>query len=92
MSGDDAEVKPRDLLDRAARGNVSNVRFADLQRLVLALGFHLVRSQGSHHIYSQKDVLELVDLQDRNGQAKPYQVRQVVELAERYSLRVETKE
>lgn len=85
-------MKPRDLLDRAARGNVSNVRFTDLQRLVLALGFHLARSQGSHHIYSQKDVPELVDIQDRKGQAKPYQVRQVVELAERYSLRVETKE
>lgn len=85
-------MKPRDLLERAARGNVTNIRFSDLQRLVLALGFHLVRSRGSHHIYSQAGVVELVDLQDRNGQAKPYQVRQVVELAERYSLRVETKE
>lgn len=40
-------MKPSDLLDRAARGNVTNVRFGDLENLVLALGFRLVRIRGS---------------------------------------------
>ena len=82
-------MKPAELLDRAARGNVTNVRFGDLQNLLLALGFRLVRVRGSHHVYSRPDVPELIDVQDRKGQAKPYQVRQVVEVAERYSLGVE---
>lgn len=84
-------MKPRELLDRAARGNVRNIRFDDLQRLVVALGFHLSRVSGSHHIYIHPDIAEPVDIQDRKGQAKPYQVRQVVELAERYSLDVESR-
>ena len=84
-------MKPKDLLDRAARGDVSNVRFGDAQRLVVALGFTLIRISGSHHIYKHPDIPKLVDLQNQKGQAKPYQVRQVVDWAERYSLSVEAK-
>ena len=87
-----AAVKPRDLLDRASAGTVTNVRFTDLERLLDALGFRLVRRRGSHQIYTRTGVGELVDIQDRKGQAKPYQVRQVVRLVEMYSLSVETDE
>jgi predicted RNA binding protein YcfA (HicA-like mRNA interferase family) len=83
-------VKPKQLLDRASRGDVRNVSFGDLQRLVEALGFEQDRIRGSHAIYRHPEVRERVNLQPHGRQAKPYQVRQVVELAARYSLAVES--
>ena len=82
-------MKPRALLDRGARGDVRNVKFADLQRLVEAMGFEPDRTRGSHIMYRHPGVREKVNIQPQGHQAKPYQVRQVVELAARYSLEVE---
>lgn len=65
------------------------MKFADLQRLVEALGFEMKRIRGSHHYYVHPDLDEVVNIQPQNSQAKPYQVRQVAELVERYSLRVD---
>ena len=42
-----------------------------------------------HHIYVHADVPELVSLQNVNGQAKPYQVKQLLRLIERYNLQME---
>jgi predicted RNA binding protein YcfA (HicA-like mRNA interferase family) len=82
-------VKPRELLTRIGRGDVRNVRFADLQRLLEALGFVEERIRGSHHTYRHPALRAKVNLQPLQGQAKPYQVRQVADLAARYSLSVE---
>jgi len=49
----------------------------------------LVRILGSHHIFAHPDVPNLVNLQDVAGTAKPYQVRQVLRLLERYDLHPE---
>ena len=54
--------------------------------LARAFGFHLSRVSGSHHIFAQEGVRELVNLQDEGGKAKPYQVRQLLDLVERYNL------
>lgn len=69
-----------------ARAGARNLRFADLCRLAEALGFRLSRVRGSHHIYSHPSVPELINLQSVNGKAKPYQVRQLLDLVERYNL------
>ncbi len=53
-----------------------------------AFGFQLARVKGSHHIYSHPSVPELVNLQSVNGKAKPYQVRQLLDLVGRYNLRL----
>jgi predicted RNA binding protein YcfA (HicA-like mRNA interferase family) len=82
----------RKLLTRLARGAVTNVAFSDLQNLAEALGFELRRVSGSHHIYAHPDVRELLNLQDVGGQAKPYQVRQLLRLVERYGLRLKGDE
>jgi len=81
-------VKPRDLLARCARGDDRNVRFADLQKLVEALGFEFDRIKGSHHVYVHPVTRKRLNLQPQGRQAKPYQVRQVLGQVERYSLRV----
>ena len=81
-------MKPRKLLARIARGTVTNVAFADLLSLVEDLGFERRRVSGSHHIFVHPDIPELTNLQDANGEAKPYQVRQVWRLIERYDLKL----
>jgi predicted RNA binding protein YcfA (HicA-like mRNA interferase family) len=48
----------------------------------------MVRTSGSHHIFSHPDVAELVNLQDVKGEAKPYQIRQFLRLVEKYNLRL----
>ena len=77
------------LLTKLARGNLHNVSFADLRKLVEAFGFSLVRTSGSHHIFSHAGVPEVANLQEVKGQAKPYQIRQFLRLVERYNLKME---
>lgn len=75
------------LLQRAIVSQ-SNIRFADMVRLAEALGFRLSRSRGSHRIYTHDQIPGLLNLQDVGGQAKPYQVRQLLKMVERYSLKL----
>jgi hypothetical protein len=63
-----------------------NVRFDELSRLLLALGFE-ERVRGSHHIFARDGVEEILNLQPRaGGAAKPYQVRQVRDTILKYKL------
>jgi hypothetical protein len=82
-------MKPYRLLHRLASGAVSNVDFSDAQLLLEALGFEEVRVTGSHHVYVRPDIPEQMNLQDRRGQAKPYQLRQLIALVKRYDLTIE---
>ena len=78
-------MKKRKLLERALAGS-KNIRFAEMVSLIEAFGFSLSRVRGSHHIFIHPHVQELVNLQDVEGKAKPYQVRQFLRLVERYNL------
>ncbi len=73
------------LLAQALAGS-KNLRFRDFVRLVEAYGFHLSRTRGSHHIFSHPGVPELLNLQEVDGKAKPYQVRQFLKLVEKYNM------
>lgn len=73
------------LLQKVLTGS-QNVRFNDLVGLIEALGFVLTRTNGSHHVFKHPSVQEMVNIQNVRGEAKPYQVRQVVELIEAYGL------
>ncbi len=74
---------------RLSEGAVHNVPFSDIADLLLGFGFSLVRINGSHHIFSNPNVEEIVNVQQVRRQAKPYQIRQILRLIERYSLRLE---
>jgi len=74
-----------------ARAGSRNLRFSDVTRLVERFGFKLSRVKGSHHIFSNPSVPELVNLQSVNGKCNPYQVRQVLDLIDRYNLRLEAE-
>lgn len=78
------------LLLKIRSGSVANVRFQDIRRLAEALGFDLRRISGSHHVYKHPDIAQKLNLQPlKNGDAKPYQVRQLVRLIEEYDLKLE---
>ena len=54
--------------------------------LAEAFGFRLSRVSGSHHVFTHPSMPELLNLQNLKGKAKPYQIRQLLQLLERYNL------
>jgi predicted RNA binding protein YcfA (HicA-like mRNA interferase family) len=80
------------LLGRITRGNLSNISFTDVVNLALGFGFECDRVQGSHHIFKHPSLIELLNLQEVHGEAKPYQIRQFLRLVERYNLSLEADE
>lgn len=81
-------MSKRRLLEKALARS-KNLRFGEMVELVEAFGFRLSRVKGSHHIFVHPDVRELINLQDVGGKAKPYQIRQLFRLVERYNLTLE---
>ena len=74
------------LLHTILRGRSdANIRFSDLRALMTHLGFE-ERIRGSHHLFDKDGIVEIVNLQNQGGQAKPYQVRQVRQLILKYKL------
>jgi hypothetical protein len=69
----------------------ANIRFSELRRLLVRLGFS-ERIRGDHFIYSREGIEEIINLQPRGGQAKPYQVRQVRSLIAKYALTLRDEE
>ena len=79
----------RKLLERLRQGHLQNVPFEDFVALVKAFGFRDLRTRGSHHAFGRKDIPEILNLQPRGGEAKPYQIRQFLRLVESYNLSLE---
>ena len=84
-------TKKQKLFQKLLTGS-KNVSFSDVQIVVEAFGFHLARVSGSHHIYVHPDVPVLINLQDVSGKAKPYQIKQFLEIIERYNLELEKEQ
>lgn len=66
-----------------------NIRFSEAVTIAEAFGFHLDRINGSHHIFLHKLIPELLNLQNVRGKAKPYQIKQLLELIEKHNLQME---
>jgi len=64
------------LLQRATEAP-GNLRFTDLCKLAEMTGFVFDRAAGSHRIYKHTAGM-MMNFQDVNGQAKPYQVKQLL--------------
>lgn len=80
-------MNKRKLLRKALAGS-KNIRFADFVSLVEAFGFRRVRTSGGHQVFEHPDVAGLVNLQNAKGKAKPYQIKQFLELVELYNLKL----
>ena len=83
-------AKLKKILAKVLAGS-KNIAFRDFVLLVEGFGFRFSRVSGSHHIYVHDNEKELVNLQNVKGQVKPYQVKQVMELVERYNLELEER-
>ncbi len=74
------------LLDQILRGTAdANIPFDGLCQVLGRLGF-VLRVKGSHHIFTRDSVEDILNLQPRGANAKPYQVRQVREVIVKYKL------
>lgn len=62
----------KEKLLRKLLASAENVRFGDLVTLAEAYGFQLARISGSHHIFKHPEKIELLNLQNCKGKAKPY--------------------
>jgi len=63
----------------------NNIRFEDLRRLLLRLGFS-ERTKGGHFIYKAAGLPERVNIQPSGNMAKGYQIRQIRGIIKKYNL------
>lgn len=63
----------------------ANIEFLAMCQLLQRLGF-AERIRGSHHIFTRKDVVEILNFQPKGPGAKPYQVKQVRAILVKYRL------
>lgn len=65
-----------------AQQSVSNIRFDDLCLLAECYGWKFKRQKGSHKLYENQQLTveqgRMMNFQNVNGKAKPYQVRQLL--------------
>ncbi|OHD68418.1 MAG: toxin HicA [Spirochaetes bacterium RBG_16_49_21] len=74
------------LLNRILSGRSdANIGFDELCSLLRRFGFQ-ERIKGDHHIFYQKDIVEIINIQPKASKAKPYQVKQVRNLFLKYQL------
>lgn len=79
-------TKQEKLLLKLLRGTSdASIGFEELRLLLQSLGFQ-ERVRGSHFIFTRDDIAEIINLQPRGSQAKPYQVKQVRNLILQYRL------
>ncbi|GAB4231172.1 MAG: type II toxin-antitoxin system HicA family toxin [Deltaproteobacteria bacterium] len=69
-----------------AWNNTAGVRFQELCRLAGHMGFHKRGGKGSHVVCEKDGVEEILTFQDRKGMARPYQVKQMLAVIEKYRL------
>jgi len=74
------------LLARILRGTSdANIPFVEMCHLLSKFGFE-ERIRGSHHIFTKDGIEEILNLQPKGSQAKPYQVKQVRNVILKYKL------
>lgn len=65
-----------------------NIKFNELCNLLSKLGFE-VRIRGSHYIYYQDGVQEIINIQEIGGHSKAYQIKQIREIIINYKLEIQ---
>jgi len=74
------------------QNNNKNVNFGDFVTLMEAFGFRQRRTTGSHNIFRRKNIQDYINAQNDRGQAKPYQIKQFLDLVNEYNLKMEDDE
>ena len=68
------------------KSNLKNIRFNRLCNAAELFGFKFKGGKGSHVIYRREGVKEMLNFQNDDGWAKPYQVRQLLKIIDKYNL------
>lgn len=82
-------VKPAILYAKLLQSPKQIVAFRDFERLLVAFGFVLHRTRGSHRAYKHRDVPELLTVQPKGKDAKPYQIRKFLDMREQFELELD---
>jgi len=77
--------KKREIYERLKR-NPKNVRFTELCKAAELFGFRCRGGKGSHVVYVHEGIKEILNFQNVKGKAKPYQVKQLLKIIEKYNL------
>lgn len=77
------------LLSRIRQGSLGNIKFGDLLKLAEGFGFELSRVSGSHHILYHPGIFRIFSLQPAGCDAKPYQIRELMDIVEEFGLDLE---
>ena len=74
------------LLVQILRGTSdANISFDDLCNFLKKMGFE-ERIRGSHHVFAKDNIEEILNIQPKGSQSKPYQVKQVRNVIIKYKL------
>jgi predicted RNA binding protein YcfA (HicA-like mRNA interferase family) len=80
------------ILTKVLRGTSdANIGFDELVSLLIKLGFQS-RIRGSHHIFYMDNIVEIINIQEKSGKAKPYQVKQVRSIILKYKIELKENE
>ena len=78
-------IDKRAVYDELKR-NPNKVRFKRLCGAAELFGFSFRGGKGSHVIYRRDSIIEVLNFQNVGGWAKPYQVRQLLKIIDKYNL------
>lgn len=76
---------PNKAYDDIMKGKDKNIRFSDLCYILNKEGFSC-RIKGDHYVFSREDIPEIINIQPKGNKAKPYQVKQVRLIFEKYNI------
>ena len=71
--------------------NPKNINFKNFILIIESFRFVLARKKGSHYIYKNNEINEIINIQNFNGDAKPYQIKQFLSIVEKYNLKMGEK-
>jgi len=74
------------LLKLLSGNDDNNFSFDELRNILLHFDFGERTTGGSHRIFYKEGIEEIINIQPKNGKAKPYQVKQVSLLILKYKL------
>ena len=77
--------KKEKLLEKA-RYSAKNLRFDELLKLAEYHDFIFKRQKGSHIMMKHRDKPIFMNFQNKNGEAKPFQVKQLLSAIDEYNL------
>lgn len=64
----------------------ANLDFESVCTMLRHLGFSERRGKGSHRIFYKEGVVEIINLQPRGNEGKPYQMKQIRQLLLKHNL------